>query len=877
MISVDLESGIHRKVIDVCFRRIPVELVLGSLSPESEIPISLRHTLFNPNQKIIATYLLHHSHGLSGDECAQQAAIAFAKLKAEERGTPINWIKDFADICFSATTSAQPLIVFDNYLRWRNLSFLLTEDLFSCAKRPSSNLLDDLLWPQVLLSDSDKLNSLVFSKEEDNKTVDRKLVDNHVHLNAAGPVFMPAWIVLMNHPELIATALQEAKMDVEKLSPSIQVVPNLAQLSMSEKLWIAALIRVKLVAICIDNRDTFSERWLSALQHPASLVSYQHDVSEEIRNVRGIVQLRNANIACEPLDYAWDMIELSSQSTIPRLVEILSIGERALMTKMMEAILDGDSNSPLKKYGDLFYAYLLIKHRFRGELNLINDKVGFANFVQYESRKDKIAELIPTVGKVRMGYAIRGALQNEGLDKTDLRFNPGGKRTSAGDLNIYLHERIEEIRKDYLNKEQPEEIDLLPRLSFVGHFIKRGYSMEGHPADQNLRPRHFSLRESIRKTAGNITEFRRDGYSMKQFLKGIDAAASEIQCRPEIFAQAFRYLRHPPSKPDPMEKYLGLDLGAPELKFKFHCGEEFLDPIDGMRYMDEAILFLKLEERDYLGHGLAMGIDLESWYASKGYRLMLKRQDYLDNVVWLLHRSIELGVDLDEGFRNELEQEYQSHFQYIYQNRAGESSLEYFKAWKLRGDDPFRYYPQEYSALEQYPDGSWEAFSELRPDQDELRIARLDKNIRMLLRLYHFDQEVKQKGFESINVKINPRMPKRLKAFQKAFRDQVFSMGLHIETLPSINVALGTFRRFDQHPIFQFLPPSPDFFPKLKPVVSIGTDNPGLMNTNVKAEFTMIACACIKSFRAGIKMGFQSEEEIYSWLGKIADLGNDHF
>lgn len=109
-------------------------------------------------------------------------------------------------------------------------------------------------------------------------------------------------------------------------------------------------------------------------------------------------------------------------------------------------------------------------------------------------------------------------------------------------------------------------------------------------------------------------------------LRGIDACSSEDGCRPEVFAVAFRVLKaHVVPEKTYMEK-------VPQLRLSYHVGEDNQDVLDGLRAIDEAILFLKLGSGDRLGHATMLGVDPFEWYSEKHYKISIRKQDYLDNV-----------------------------------------------------------------------------------------------------------------------------------------------------------------------------------------------------------------------------------------------------
>ncbi len=81
----------------------------------------------------------------------------------------------------------------------------------------------------------------------------------------------------------------------------------------------------------------------------------------------------------------------------------------------------------------------------------------------------------------------------------------------------------------------------------------------------------------------------------------------------------------------------------PSLSATYHVGEDFLELASGLRAIDESILYLELQRDDRLCHALGLGIEPADYYAGKGYRLYTTKQERLDNLVWLLYRTQEMG------------------------------------------------------------------------------------------------------------------------------------------------------------------------------------------------------------------------------------------
>ena len=164
----------------------------------------------------------------------------------------------------------------------------------------------------------------------------------------------------------------------------------------------------------------------------------------------------------------------------------------------------------------------------------------------------------------------------------------------------------------------PESLqELQGRYYYVYHFIKGTDSalQQTSKADLSqeyltpyiLECRHYGKRYDIWKRAQEIMKFRELYPASASRVRGIDACSQEIGCRPEVFAPVYRLLGcHTAS-----ELRDGIEIPLPKLGKTYHVGEDFLDLIDGLRAIQEAVYFLNLDCGDRLGHAIALGTDVE--------------------------------------------------------------------------------------------------------------------------------------------------------------------------------------------------------------------------------------------------------------------------
>ncbi|MBR1742590.1 MAG: hypothetical protein IJ733_12145, partial [Lachnospiraceae bacterium] len=106
--------------------------------------------------------------------------------------------------------------------------------------------------------------------------------------------------------------------------------------------------------------------------------------------------------------------------------------------------------------------------------------------------------------------------------------------------------------------------ELKKKFFYVMHFIKKREKEEERYEIGSCRD--SSVRQEVETQAKAIAEFRENNPDVAERVLGIDASSAEIWCRPEVFAQAFRYLKANQSEKLPK---------LPQLRCSYHVGEDF--------------------------------------------------------------------------------------------------------------------------------------------------------------------------------------------------------------------------------------------------------------------------------------------------------------
>lgn len=776
---------------------------------------------------------------------------------------------------------------FANLLRWRELSHLVGEDILTTCflaqrDKVSGHQRSFFAWSPILPTNNARLKELLA----------KGTAENHFHLGGSAPHSDISWIALMNK---ITDRKQQFKDYLEegKLEPNSHYAEN----GTSSELYIltikACYIRLLLfdklngIQEGTESSSLFDENTIENILKPASnshssleLITLLPDIQRHINSLRHLYgKTLDPNVSYGDPDYC-----------IPKNIDgdnmngnILLCGERKFLYDCYQAFFSEDKR--FKAYADLFYAYLIIKSQFREEMIQINKNVGFANFSLYQGRKDIfIKESGILYQRAISNMAVKGSFKNQTIKSLEARFKP----MTTKDKNIETINKLDAaIHSKCFSKKgyNPINAYLKPNKGkkkelffFVPHFIKHKDKEKGGEGikDEIFAQicRDSASRKGTEQEAKALVALRSSMSKEANRIKGIDAASSETNCRPEAFAQAYRYIKY--HRIDGRYDNLREKKDLPVLKATFHAGEDFYDIVDGLRAIDESIKFLNLGDGDRIGHALALGVGVKEYYEGKHRDLMLPKQWHLDNIIWLISRINKYNLYEYATYVNFLKSEYRSLFNEIYGQieNIGEVSPEfYYESWKLRGDDPALYKTGTY--VERVNIDFWQRCGE--NERYPERGKRKEDSVSKLYHHYHFNAKAKKIGAEIKRFKIEPVYIKIVTEVQKHYQKEIAASHLGIETNPSSNCLIGTFKRYDKHPIINFFnlglelnPEKIQECPQL--FVSINTDDQGVFNTYLENEYALMALALEKIEDEDGNKKYKPAM-IYDWLDRIRQMG----
>jgi hypothetical protein len=724
-----------------------------------------------------------------------------------------------------------PVCRYEKILNWRDMSLRLGQDLFTCfffAYRDALNRTNTGIfsWPAVISTDNVRLH----------KILQKGMAENHFHLSASSRVFELNWLALMNHEDKI---YQMAEQLTRSLSNDITERTAYEEVSSWRvRIKQAAIIRARLFSDLMGGASA-TRNILGEMKDPLFC-----DVgTQSLRSAYGY-RLPDTGFV---LDYALTKFLHDKNYEHNRAL----VGERYLLYRCFKQFCEGKFSS---LHCDLLYLYLLIKSRFRGEIVQRNQRIGFTNFSNYQQRKDSAIKNDAYYWQEQMRLAVKEVVSENTMVSFEARIKPD---KSVDDMRDTIYR---------INRAINSESEKLPYF-YVLHFPK-----EADKEDPDLfitKYRNHATRQNNRLGAKAMAGLLNEYPALRKHIRGIDGCANEIGCRPEVMAQEFRFL----SNFIPDSPTLLFHQPSPlVIKRTYHVGEDFMDLIDGLRAIDEAILFLGLKRGDRLGHALALGIDCAEYYNLKNKRVTLKKQDLLDNICWLLCRSTSLNISVPLRLKESLERKYYEIARYVYDGYSVINNIEtYYDAWHLRGDAPHLYRSGTYQKSSSFIDGYeyWGADEAARPFRHTESSC--------LYYAYHFDTSVRQKGEESDDLFFAAELIQLIEQVQQAMQRFVEKRGIGIETNPTSNYLIAPISRFDKHPLLNFYNlglelEASRLRQSAQISVSINTDDQGIFDTKLENEYAVIASAIERAKLPDGEKKYTSAQ-VYHWLDQIRQMG----
>jgi len=739
-----------------------------------------------------------------------------------------------------------PVCIFDEFLKWNDISSLIGEDVFTTASLASKNVFKDFVeqksfaWKPHITSNAIDVNELI---NED-------LYELHYHKYGSSLCFDINWIAIMNE----AHFNKQAKQTLEAKDPNLQ-----------RDIVKAAAIRLFLFNELNKLSLNITESQLSSLIHDSNALTVFNSFTQNFKSQIAIAKGKSLLFGKDVFDYA--ITPNVSPKDLKRYYNVPLIGERKLLYKAFKSIYEGDKQ--FEPFLDYFYAYLVIKNKVRQIFVQDSFTKGFSNFESFNDRK----KLFLDKKKYKDFFSfisVQTTIGNQSIKGLEMRVAP--KETSQELVNTIRNEnklaqdeKFRLLQKNIINEKKT-------KIGYVIHFIKEPEKTTNEVSliccrNQTLRKKIDIQADAIANLVRKNSAYIQGGIVPRRLAKsdeliypivGIDAANSEFKCRPEVFGSVFRRLKNikRQNKLDYLFERHDYQLGR-----TFHVGEDYHDVIDGLRAIDECLFFLNFGEGDRIGHAVALGIDPHKYYKTRNYTIILPKQVLLDNAVWFINKMDQYSIADKNGLRQRLKDVFNLYFNEIFEMETP-SIQEYYQSWKLRGDDP-RFFAEKQSKLKPY------LINKITPDLD---MIRKNENVTKLFKKYH-EQGCLSRGNQSVEFRFMDSDTQVIAEVQQKMREEVFKKRISIETNPTSNIKITDVERYSKHPIIKFN--NCGLVQDSNPIqidVSINTDDQGVFATSLEKEFTLMACALSKKINDEDGKPTYAKNDIYDWLNNIRKM-----
>lgn len=351
----------------------------------------------------------------------------------------------------------------------------------------------------------------------------------------------------------------------------------------------------------------------------------------------------------------------------------------------------------------------------------------------------------------------------------------------------------------------------IPQLRLIVHFIKK----EDSKPDNHIKYR--SLRIEIWKRANVLAFLIKKHPTKTKRIVGIDAAASEFDTPPEVFAPVFRFMRRCGVK-----------------HFTYHAGEDFHHIISGLRAVYEAITFTGLCTGDRIGHATATGLSTHQWMKAMGKEMLIRQGEWLDNLIFSYHLIISENIESLQTLLPAILNEIQKLSSIIYDGSYAINVLR--DAWLMRKFCPILLFSKdklEARLQHVYNEEEW----------DDIKNEHVNQASLIVMEKYHY-YKTKAKYDEIIKIKTGDVFgPEEMWNLQTAVLKFMHHREIVIETLPTSNVRIGHHKDYDTYHLWNWMKWEHEGH-SIPPII-VGTDDTGIFGTNIYNEYANIYCHLI--------------------------------
>lgn len=659
------------------------------------------------------------------------------------------------------------------------------------------------------------------------KILDKGVAENHLHAGVASS-FLTTWSDFMSP----LTAMNYRYFD------DLPIYPSTEEDNKKNKfyIWLASITRGYLIECIASNCGNACKINIPfGNKEEFSKMEYKFISNVDLMNEFFLKE-------CEELQ---DCINFQKWKEEARKIDTLE--ELVFMYDIVKFINENKSNEKNKKIQQLFLDYLRIKNCIYSQMTQQKHILGLDYFQsQFYNKSSTMHYIAGEISKNnKWERALNEQLRNGKLIKLELRGTIKNEEKEVyKDLLDLLKAYYKILKRDYciFNGEKYVPSKPFPKIGLVYHLIKSEKYQKNcvkYSKNNITALQYGELYEEYKTQISILKEIRKKEYFDK-FIVGLDVASLESSVPTWVFTNIFNNARD--------SDYEKLNDNQ-SLSFTFHAGEDFRHLISGLRRIHEVVFYLKFHAGDRIGHGIALGIDIDNWI-SRNPTVVLPRIEVLENYLWVY--SILKNSNLSS---------------YIENNILSIAEEIYGQNCNISVQMLLNSYTKVFTTKNLF-ENLEKNFKSLKNDKlDSLEKCELFNCSNWTLDNIFYSRHCSvysNKMNQPINYKITSEEIEIIRLVQEYMKDFISNRGIIIEINPSSNIILGNFDTLNNLHIYSLNKNKLDFG---NIITCVNSDDPSVFNTNV---FNELGYAYLTLIEQGV-----ARENVLQWVEKLRHTGVD--
>ncbi|URN95078.1 MAG: hypothetical protein NAG76_02125 [Candidatus Pristimantibacillus lignocellulolyticus] len=665
--------------------------------------------------------------------------------------------------------------------------------------------------------------------------------ENHVHASATF-TFSLLWQEIMNFNGDFNSS------SIGKYINNLQISINSSSLQIKELLLTAQVIRIILAKYMgnVSSSESNILKWIKTEFRGANVnpidICFGHSISS-LDNLLSNLELLKKHWGINYNERFKDWFYIFNLD----LINIKTYSENIFMYQLFQFkknhIFSNISDKNL--FLSLIFKYLRIKNEFYQQVCQTKFTPGLDYFRTYFARGTRAFSAKNDSYFIDM---LRNVFQNQYLKQIELRFSILPKEQDNRLALLRIFKSYKKILEEDYKVKDVKDVNF-PKIGIVFHLIKqrdninKSWRLFSENNDKLTYLHYGAIQNKYIDETNYIVDLRNKIPYISNFIVGLDAASLENNTPVNVFSPVFSIARNSDREPLKILDAEGKIAEMQTLFFTFHAGEDFRHLLSGIRRIDEVIDSCKFHSGDRIGHGIALGIDVEKW-VEKNKVTVLPTGEYLDNLLWVWG-VYKKGNDYQFNAFSYLQNKIKELFKMVFLEEFHELTIEVM----------YEVYIMRFSNIK-------ELFNKNLERDNNGDMQESEKRIWQFFKKFHEEYFLSRLA-EPINIQISSVEAEIIEEMQQYVKLKVANEGIIIEINPSSNLVIGENDSIFENQFFSLNKVKDDILKNI--MVNINSDDPIVFNTNISNEIAYLYYGMLYK---GV-----GKEKALEWIDKIRETG----